>query len=88
MGSQIVREVSRQLRPRKVVVASLFREEVEELLHEVRQEFPEIAFVGEWGNVFVREAFRELSREQLLSNPAYHETLAVRRSLWGLRRSL
>lgn len=75
VGSQIVREVSRQLRPCKVVVASLFREEVEELLHEVRQEFPEIAFVGEWGNVFVREAFRELSREQLLSNPAYHETL-------------
>jgi len=75
VGSQIVREVSRQLHPRKVVVASLFREEVEELLSEVRQEFPEVEFVGEWGNVFVREEFRELSREQLLGNPAYREVL-------------
>lgn len=75
VGSQIVREVSRQLQPKKIVVSSLLREEVDALLQELQQEFPEVTFVGTWGNVFVREAFRELPREQLLANPAYREAL-------------
>ncbi|RMF52307.1 MAG: hypothetical protein D6746_16845 [Bacteroidetes bacterium] len=75
VGSQIVREVSRQLRPKKIVVASLLQEEVETFLGDVREEFPDIEFVGAWGNIFVRDDFRLASRGQLLDDPAHREAL-------------
>ncbi len=66
VGSQIVREIARQLEPERVVVASLFRGEVREFLHDVRREFPQIEFVGAWGDVFVSEEFRLERRRRLL----------------------
>ncbi|MDT8306398.1 MAG: hypothetical protein RRC07_10720, partial [Anaerolineae bacterium] len=55
VGSQIVRELARQLEPRKIVVASLFRGEVREFLRDLRKKFPHVQFVGAWGDVFVRD---------------------------------
>lgn len=75
VGSQIVREVARQLQPRKIVVSSLYEVEVAEFLAEVRQEFPHIDFVGTWGDVFVQEAFREVAREELLKDSKCREAL-------------
>ena len=57
VGSQAVREVARQLEPERIVVASLFRGEVREFLHDARREFPHVEFVGAWGDVFVRDEF-------------------------------
>ncbi|MCB9008480.1 MAG: hypothetical protein H6656_14100 [Ardenticatenaceae bacterium] len=68
VGSQIVRTVARAMEPDRIVVASLFRGEVREFLYEVRKEFPQIEFVGAWGDVFVRDVFSLERRRRLLQS--------------------
>ena len=68
VGSQIVREIARELRVRKIVVASLVESEVKDFVEDIQGEFSDIEFAGTWGNVFVREEFSQLSRRQLLES--------------------
>jgi hypothetical protein len=68
VGSQVVREVARQLEPERIVVASLFRGEVREFLHDARREFPHVEFVGAWGDVFVRDEFTMERRRRLVQS--------------------
>ena len=75
VGAQIVREMARKMEPEKIVVASLFRGEVREFLHDARREFPHIEFVGAWGDVFVREEFRLESRRRLLQSSVQRDKL-------------
>jgi hypothetical protein len=75
VGSQIVREMSREFAPRKIVIAGLLREEVQEFLTEATREFPQIEFVGAWGNIFVRDALRMQPRHRLLEDPENREKL-------------
>ncbi len=75
VGSQIVREVSHKLRPGKIVVAGLYREEVEDFIRDVSREFPEIEFVSAWGNVFVRDALRDRRRDSMLDDAEAREML-------------
>ena len=75
VGAQIVREMARKMEPEKIVVASLFRGEVREFLHDVRREFPHIEFVGAWGDVFVREEFRLERRRRLLQSSVQRDKL-------------
>jgi hypothetical protein len=75
VGAQIVRTVARQIAPQRIVVASLFRGEVREFLHDVRKEFPHIEFVGAWGDVFVRQEFIEERRLRLMQSRARRDDL-------------
>lgn len=75
VGSQIVRTISRELEPKKIVVASLYRGEVREFLHDIRREFPHIEFVGAWGDVFVREEFNLEKRRRILQSRPRRESL-------------
>lgn len=75
VGSQVTREIARQLEPQKIVVASLFRGEVREFLHDIRKEFPQVEFVGAWGDVFVRQEFGLEYRRRLLQSPRRREML-------------
>lgn len=68
VGAQIVREIAREMEPRRVIVASLYRGEVREFLHDVRREFPKVDFVGAWGDVFVRDEFMLEKRRRLLQS--------------------
>lgn len=68
VGSQIVRTIARSLEPERIVVASLFRGEVREFLYDARKEFPNIEFVGAWGDVFVRDEFSLERRRRLLQS--------------------
>lgn len=68
VGSQIVRTVARTMEPERIVVASLFRGEVREFLYDVRKEFPQIEFIGAWGDVFVRDEFSLEHRRRLLQS--------------------
>ena len=75
VGSQIVRTISRELEPKKIVVASLYRGEVREFLHDIRREFPHIEFVGAWGDVFVREEFNLEKRRRILQSRPRRDSL-------------
>lgn len=75
VGAQIVREIARQMEPEKIVVASLYRGEVREFLHDLRREFPRIALVGAWGDVFLRDNFTMERRRRLLQSQVHREML-------------
>lgn len=75
VGSQIVRETARELEPKRIIVASLFRGEVREFLHDVRREFPRVEFIGTWGDVFVRDEFKMERRRRLLQSQVRREML-------------
>ena len=75
VGSQVVREIARELEPKRIVVASLFRREVREFLRDARREFPQIEFVGAWGDIFVRDEFTMERRRRLLMSRIYREEL-------------
>ncbi len=66
VGSQIVREIVREMEPERVIVASLYRGEVREFLHDARREFCNVEFIGAWGDVFVRDEFMEENRRRLM----------------------
>ena len=48
VGTQISYQIARDLKPQKIVIASLFQKEVRELARELRKEFPSITFVELW----------------------------------------
>ena len=64
IGAQIVRQIARQLNPRRVVVASLFQKEVREAIDDFEREFPRVHFVAFWGDVFLRAEWNTPDREQ------------------------
>lgn len=75
VGAQIVRQIARELEPERIVVASLFRGEVREFLHDARREFPQIEFIGAWGDVFVRDEFTLEKRRRLLQSRSLRDKL-------------
>ncbi|UCG25910.1 MAG: hypothetical protein JSW55_07965, partial [Chloroflexota bacterium] len=75
VGAQIVREIARELEPERLVVASLYRGEVREFLHDIRREFPHIEFIGAWGDIFVRDEFSLERRRRLLLSPMRRQML-------------
>ncbi|RMH02421.1 MAG: hypothetical protein D6706_00100 [Chloroflexi bacterium] len=75
VGSQVVRQIARELEPERIIVASLYRGEVREFLHDLRREFPHIEFVGAWGDVFVRQEFALERRLRLLQSQVRRDQL-------------
>ncbi|HLF58321.1 MAG TPA: hypothetical protein VI732_01700, partial [Alphaproteobacteria bacterium] len=49
IGAQVVQQIARQLSPRRVIVASLYQQEVRESVSRFAREFPSVHFVGFWG---------------------------------------
>jgi hypothetical protein len=75
VGTQISYQVARDLKPDKIIIASLFQKEVRELAHELRKEFPAITVVELWGNIFVRSEFARSDRDELLASAARRRSL-------------
>jgi hypothetical protein len=75
VGTQISYQVARDLKPEKIIIASLFQKEVRELAHELRKEFPAIKVVELWGNIFVRSEFARADRDELLASPSRRRSL-------------
>jgi hypothetical protein len=75
IGAQVVEQISRHLSPRRVIVASLYQQEVREAVERFRREFPGVHYIGFWGDVFLRaewnttDRLRRLSRAKLLESP-------------------
>jgi hypothetical protein len=68
VGTQVARQVARDLRPEKIVIASLYQKEVRDLTHELRKEFPAVQFAEAWGNMFVRAEFAHEDRSDLMKS--------------------
>ncbi|MBI3242304.1 MAG: hypothetical protein HYZ49_08435 [Chloroflexi bacterium] len=73
VGLQIARRIAHDLTPKRIIIASLFQQEVNEAIHGpagLRRMFPHsgIEFAGVWGDVFVRAEFSEEKRSRLLES--------------------
>lgn len=72
VGCAICRKLVEE-RPRRVILTSLMRTEAEEAARSLRKEFPRLGrnfFAPWWGNVFVRQALKDTSRDQIINDPA------------------
>lgn len=52
----------------EIVLTSLKREEAESACEVLHTEFPEVLFTPEWGDIFVRDEFKEYLRDELLKD--------------------
>ena len=64
------------MQPRRIVVASLFEHEAQTACETLRTEFGDsVAFVPEWGNLFVPSALSGVSRKDLIQDPVKRRQL-------------
>jgi len=77
VGSAIIQRLMRH-EPARVIVTSLRSEEAEQAVEQLRRQFPLLppeTFVPWWGNIFVRTEWKDLTRQELLSDPGRRREL-------------
>jgi len=67
IGAQIVHQISRHLAPRRIIVASLYQQEVREAIEQFEKEFPDVHFIGFWGDVFLRTEWNSGDRRKKIT---------------------
>lgn len=73
VGSAICRKFMEE-KPRRIIVTSLLEEEARDAVAALRREYPDTGrnfFIPWWGNIFVREQLKDVSREDILSSRRY-----------------
>ena len=76
VGVQVCRHIIFNLQPKRIVVASLFKHEAEAACMVLEKEFGDgVAFVPEYGNIFVPTQFSSLSRSELLKESKNRRSL-------------
>jgi hypothetical protein len=76
VGYQVVHRIAVDLKPDRIVIASLYADEVDRAVDKLRNLVPYgVEIVGEWGDVFVRDEFARRSRTELLDDPCAREAI-------------
>lgn len=76
VGLQVCRQILLNLKPRRIVVASLLESEAVAACARLEREFGDaVAFVPAWGNLFVPREMANTPRGQILSDAALREKL-------------
>jgi hypothetical protein len=75
VGLQVCRRVATELRPRRIVVASLFEREAASAVAELTASFPQVEFEAAWGDLFVPEDLAHTPRAQLLGDATVRRRL-------------
>ena len=77
VGNAVIRKLVPE-RPKKIIVTSLRKEEAEDEVVRLQKEFsdlPKNYFVPWWGNIFVRNEFKDQDRFELLADPEKRKVL-------------
>jgi len=70
-GYQVAHRIAAELRPERIVIASLTQDKVEQAIAGLRALVPpDVELVGEWGDLFLREEYSGMSRADLLEDDA------------------
>jgi hypothetical protein len=76
VGLQVCRQITLQLRPRRIVVASLLEKEARAATEQLEREFGDgVAFVPAWGDLFVPAAMAGKPRRELLGDKESRKAL-------------
>jgi NAD(P)-dependent dehydrogenase (short-subunit alcohol dehydrogenase family) len=71
VGSAICRRLMEE-KPKRIILTSLKESEAKEACEQMRKEYPKAGksfFVPWWGNIFVRNEFKDLPRDVILADP-------------------
>lgn len=55
--------------PSKMIILSLRQAEAEDACRELTTEYPKVEFVPAWGDIFVREEFKDIPRKEIMQKP-------------------
>jgi len=77
VGLQIARRIASDLTPKKIVLVSLYRHEIDEALDDLQHMFgsSKIEFVGYAGDVFTRQEFSDQPRSKVLESYSNRDKL-------------
>ncbi len=76
VGAAICRKLYAEA-PQTIIVASLLEKEAKDGCEIYAKEAPDIEFVPEWGDIFVRDEFKYLHREAVLNDPQKRHRLML-----------
>ena len=82
VGTQVVRQIARHLAPRRIILASLYQQEVREAISRFEREFPSVHFVGFWGDVFLRAEWNSRDRRRQTTRARMLESAERRAGLY------
>lgn len=77
VGNAIVRKIVAE-KPKKIIVTSLFENESKDECKKLYEEFPEVGdgyFEPWWGNIFVRNEFKDMNRFEILADDEKRKVL-------------
>jgi hypothetical protein len=68
VGLQVARRIAADLEPGRIVIVSRRSTTVADAVQRLREEFPAVKVIGEWGDVFLRAAYARTARQELLDD--------------------
>ena len=84
VGTQVAKRAASDLAPRRIVIATLFRQEAIEAIEAISAAYPSIVFEGYYGNIFLRGEPMPIERDVPMRSPMEQkEDPAVRRDLFA-----
>src|SRR5216117_1689993 len=75
VGMQVAREAARELKPSRIVIASLKQEEVDGVVRSLREEIAGIEFIGAAGDIFLPQSLQGIDRRDILANADTYDQL-------------
>ena len=75
VGVQVAREAAHELRPSRIVIASLTQAEVDDAIRSLREEIHDVEFVGAAGNIFLPQSLQGIDRGAILSSREHYNDL-------------
>lgn len=75
VGLQVAREAVRELRPSKIVIASLRDEEVREAIEFLREQIEDVELVGAAGDIFIPQSLQGRRRDEIVRDAEAYEEL-------------
>jgi hypothetical protein len=75
VGMQVAREAARELKPSRIVIASLRQDEVDEVVRALRDEINDVEFTGAAGDIFLPQSLQGIDRRDILANANTYDQL-------------
>jgi hypothetical protein len=75
VGMQVAREAARELKPSRIVIASLRQDEVDEVVRALRDEIGDVDFAGAAGDIFLPQSLQGIDRRDILASAENYDQL-------------
>ncbi|MCH8023127.1 MAG: short-chain dehydrogenase [Candidatus Marinimicrobia bacterium] len=74
VGRAVVRKLVQET-PAEIIIGSLGEQEAREGIEQIKDEAPGVKITPVWGNIFIRDSLKDLSREEILDHPEHRAQL-------------